>query len=992
MAKDYKFSEIEKKWVKAYADFGGYRAVDFDKTREKKYVLVEFPYPSGSGLHVGHAFSMTGADVYARYMRTKGYNVLFPMGWDAFGLPTENYAIRSGISPQKATKDNTQKFREQMDQLGLSFDWSREVNTTDASFYKWTQWIFIKLFEKGLAQKEEMPINWCPKCKIGLANEEVIDGKCERCGTGVERRTISQWVVKITKYADRLIEGLKRTDFIEKVKAAQINWIGKKEGINIRFKVSHSRGNTRDFGVPQGDTVPQEYIKVFTTTPVNFGASFLAVAPEHQLVKDLINGKLGISDDQVGEIRKYISETGRKSDFERAELNKTKTGVFSGLYALNHVTKKEIPIWIADFVLMSVGTGAVQGCPGHDQRDWEFAKKFGIEITPVVMPQREYVDENAKGYYAKRQNKNWEIIVKLNSLAQEADKTFMIHGGWGAMIQAGQEYRECEDIDVSILEQEKEWWKENLTSLGFQVGPIFGQENPDEYFQAIKKPEDEVDTHIDINVLKNIEGYEWKEFRNNKFLVQKKELIIAEKEKGISGGKVKRWKEDADFLMLGHRPYVVHTGDRGTMIDSDFLNGMDFTQAMKKTMDYFEEKGWGKRTVSYHLRDWIFSRQHYWGEPVPMIYCDKDGWQTVPEDQLPIQLPEVEKYQPTDTGESSLANIKEFVETTCPKCAGKARRETDTMPNWAGSDWYFLRYLDPNNGKSFADMEKMNYWLPVDIYVGGDEHNTLHLLYSRFIYQFLWDLGVVPKDKPEPYQKRLSHGVILAPDGNRMSKTRGNVIVPDEVAAKFGADATRTYLMFMGPFDATMAWNERSLTGVKRFIERLYRLVAEGVAKGEKSDEVSFGIINKLVKKIDGDLAVMKFNTAISAAMGALNGLTEDGRRVGVAELKKMVVALAVFVPFVAEELWQRLGGEFSVHTQKWPMAEKIIEKEVTMVVQVEGKTRKVLSIKYQVSSDKDEVEKLALEQPGVLRWLEGKKYKVIFVPGKIINFVLTGD
>ena len=790
MGDKYNFLEVEKKWAKAYADFYGYRAVDFDKTREKKYVLVEFPYPSGSGLHVGHAFSMTGADVYARYMRMKGFNVLFPMGWDAFGLPTENYALRTGISPQKATKDNTQKFREQMDQLGLSFDWTREVNTTDASFYKWTQWIFIKLFEKGLAQKEEMPINWCPKCKIGLANEEVIDGKCERCGTGVERRTISQWVVKITKYADRLIEGLNQTNFIEKVKAAQINWIDKREGVEIRFEVTRRHN----------DTVPQEYIKVFTTRPDTLeGATFIVVSPEHPIVKELKTSARG-GQARNQELKWYIEEAAKKSDLEREERVRDKTGVFTCLMAINPLTQKEIPIWVADYVSMNYGTGAVMGVPSHDERDKEFAVKFGLAIN------NEYV--------------------------------------------------------------------------------------PDE-----------------------------------------------------------------------------------------------------KVVDRLVKEGVGERKTNYHLRDWIFSRQHYWGEPVPMIYCDKDGWQTVPEDQLPIQLPEVEKYQPTDTGESPLANIKEFVETTCPKCDGKARRETDTMPNWAGSDWYFLRYLDPNNGKSLADMEKMNYWLPVDIYVGGDEHNTLHLLYSRFIYQFLWDLGAVPKDKPEPYQKRLSHGVILAPDGNRMSKTRGNVIVPDEVAAKFGADATRTYLMFMGPFDATMAWNERSLTGVKRFIERLYLLIIESVAKGEMSDEVSFEIINKLVKKIDGDLAVMKFNTAIAAAMGALNSLTEEGRKVGIAELKKMVVALAVFVPFVAEELWQMLGGEFSVHTQKWPDAVKIIEKEATVVVQVDGKTRGVIRTQeLKNSKTQERMEELALADPNIKKWVEGKKYEVVFVPGRIINFVLTGD
>ncbi len=810
MASDYNFGEIEKKWANAYVDFDGYRAVDFDKTREKKYVLVEFPYPSGSGLHVGHAFSMTGADVYARYMRMKGYNVLFPMGWDAFGLPTENYALRTGISPQKATRDNTAKFREQMDQLGFSFDWTREVNTTDPFFYKWTQWIFVKLFEKGLAEKQEMPINWCPKCKIGLANEEVIDGSCERCGTGVERRTISQWVVKITKYADRLIEGLKQTDFIEKVKAAQINWIGKKEGLIIDFEVENS----------------DRKIQCFTKFPETiYGTGWVVVSPEYPNLGSLV------TIEQKASVDEYIEFSKKKSEFERISGISEKTGVFTGSYALNPVNGKQIPIWIGDYVLANFGTGAVMGVALHDNRDYLFAKKYQLEMIQVEVPSGD----------------------------------------------------------------------------------------PD-------------------------------------YIVDSVEKVI----------------ED------------------GVMINSDQFNGMTARSgAYKAISDFLVEKGWAKRKTEYHLRDWIFSRQHYWGEPVPMIYCEKDGWQTVPEDQLPIQLPKVEKYQPTGSGESPLANIKEFVETTCPKCGGRARRETDTMPNWAGSDWYFLRYLDPTNGKNLADMEKMNYWLPVDIYVGGDEHNTLHLLYSRFIYQFMWDLGVVPKDKPEPYQKRLSHGVILAPDGNRMSKTRGNVIIPEDVTKKFGADATRMYFMFMGPFDATMAWSENGLLGVRRFIERLYRLVIEGVAKGEKSDEESFGIVNKLVKKIDSDLSVMKFNTAIAAAMGALNGLTGDGRKVGTTELKKMVAALAVFAPFVAEEMWQMLGGEFSVHIQKWPVAEKIIENEVTMAVQVNGRTRGTLQVESKKSKGESEVKELALADPKIGKYVVGKRYKVIFVPGKIINFVM---
>jgi len=751
------FKEIEAKWEPRYEGYKGYEASDLDKNREKQYILIEFPYPSGAGLHVGHAFSMTGTDVYARFLRMKGKNVLFPMGWDSFGLPTENFAIKTGIKPQEATKQNTDNFRKQMKQLGFSFDWRREIDTTFPEYYKWTQWIFVKLFEKGLAQKKEIAINWCPKDKIGLANEEVINGKCERCGTQVERRTQSQWIVKITEYADRLIEGLKDTEFIEKVKAAQVNWIDRKEGMKMRFKLSvgmdsRLRGNDEEKGseiassqAPRNDKESNdEYVEVFTSRPDTLeGATFMVVAPEHRLVEKVIDD---------AEVKKYVEQAKKKSEMERAELTKEKTGVFSGLFAINPLTKKEIPIWIADYVLATYGTGAIMSVPSHDERDGEFAKKYDLPIDWNYKP------------------------------------------------------------DMSMAER-----------------------------------------------------------------------IIKE--------------------------------------------------------------GWGEISVNYHLRDWIFSRQHYWGEPIPMIWCEKDGWVSVPEDQLPVRLPEVEKYQPTDTGESPLSSMPEWVKTVCPKCGGLARRETDTMPNWAGSDWYFLRYLDPKNEAAIADMEKQKYWLPVDLYVGGDEHNTLHLLYSRFIYQFLWDLGVVPKTYPEPYKKRISHGILLGPDGNRMSKSKGNVILPDVVAGVHGVDTLRTYMMFMGPFDATMAWNEKSLLGVKRFLDRFYKYVTkkaeENRAERHESERSVSVVINKLVNGMDGDLENFKFNTAIAKMMIALNEL-EKGGKISVDDLRKMVQVLAPIAPFVAEELWNILGGEFSVHGTSWPEVDEkyLVERVVTISVQVNGKLR----------------------------------------------------
>ncbi len=770
---EYQAKEIEAKWRGRYVDLAAYAAVDLDKKRKKKYVLVEFPYPSGAGLHVGHAFSFTGADVYARYLRMKGENVLFPMGWDAFGLPTENYAIKMGIKPQVATAENTAAFKAQMDKLAISFDWAREIDTTDPIYYKWTQWIFIKLFEKGLAEKKEMPINWCPKDKIGLANEEVIDGKCERCGTVVVHRNISQWVVKITDYADRLVSGLTKTDFDEKVKAAQINWIGRKEGFRIKFKI---KGQDRK-------------LEVFTTRVDTLGGVvFMAIAPEHPLVAMVAENEA---------IKNYKATVAKKSEMERTELAEEKSGVDTGLMAINPITKEEVPIWIADYILMSFGTGAVMGVPTHDERDNEFAKQHNLIVNEKFVP----------------------------------DETMM------------------------------------TKVLTAKVG--------------------------------------------NKF-------------------------------------------------------------------------------TSYHLRDWIFSRQHYWGEPIPMIYCPKDGWVTVPEDQLPVVLPQVEKYLPTDTGESPLALMTDWVKTTCPKCGGPARRETDTMPNWAGSDWYFLRYLDPKNDNALADTEKMKYWLPVDVYVGGDEHNTLHLLYSRFIYQFLWDLGVVPHEYPEPYIKRLSHGLILGPDGAKMSKSRGNVISPDTVVEKYGADILRAYLMFLGPFDATMAWNERTLLGVKRFLERFYRLVG-GKGGSGSADKKSARLVNKLVKSVGSDLENFKFNTAIAKQMEVVNELSGEGMALTKEDRAKLVRLIAPIAPFIAEELWSQLGNKFSVHGEKWPEYDpKLVEdEEATVVVQVNGKTRGTVQVEGNKAKVESEILELVIKDEKYNRWLQGKKYEVIFVSGRLINFVI---
>jgi leucyl-tRNA synthetase len=780
----YDFKEIEKKWIEKFESFGGFRGKDFD-SREKKYVLVEFPYPSGEGLHVGHAFSMTGADVYARFLRKQNKNVMFPMGWDAFGLPAENYAIKTGIQPQVTTDRVTKLFKKQMNAMAFSFDWDREVNTTLPNYYKWTQWIFTKLFEKGLAFKKEMPINWCPSCKIGLANEEVIDGNCERCGTETSKRNISQWVVKITDYADRLIDGLKDTDFIEKVKAAQVNWIDRREGTLIKFQLAGIAA------VRNTETRNDEFVEVFTTRADTLGGvEFVVIAPEHKIAQELKNSR----NQELKIMNEYLDNYARRDVKDRSE--RMKTGVLLPIKAINPLTEKEVPVYVSDYVSIDFGTGAIMGVPSHDDRDKEFAQALGISFDPNFVP---------------------------------------------------------------------------------------------------------------------------------------------------------------------------------------------------------SENNIGEKKITYHLRDWIFSRQHYWGEPIPMVDCPKCGWVSVPEDQLPVVLPEVEKYQPTETGESPLANISDWVNTTCPTCGGEAIRETDTMPNWAGSDWYFLRYCDNKNDNVFADMEKIKYWMPVDVYVGGDEHNTLHLLYSRFIYQFLFDLGAFPIEIPEPYKKRLSHGVILAPDGKRMSKSKGNVIAPETMIEKYGTDVVRTYMMFMGPFDATMAWNERSLVGVKRFIEKFFNYVEKELEisrnqelKIEQDLRESKILVNKLVKVAGDDLGEFKFNTVVARLMETLNSLSKDNMSISKEDLGKIIVVLSVFAPFVTEELWSLFGNTGSVHNELWPEVDEkyLVESELNLSVAINGKMRAV--IKVSPDAEEGEVIEAAKKEVNVSKYLsEGELDKTIYIKGKTLNFVV---
>ena len=810
MEEKYNPSEIEPKWQKAWEEAGFYKAVDFDK-RSKRYILIEFPYPSGERLHVGHGRSYTALDAMARKLRMQGFNVLYPIGWDAFGLPAENYAIKTGVNPAVTTKENIAHAKAQAKRWGLSFDWDREVNTTDPKYYKWTQWIFLKLYEKDLAYQAEVAVNWCPFCKTNLADEEVLaDGTHERCGNQTERRTQKQWLLKITSYADRLLEDLKTVNFLAKIRIQQENWIGKSEGITI------------DYPLVGSDKV----ISCYSTRPdTNFGTTFIVVAPEHPQLKELVTSENGKT------VSEYAIISKKTSEVDRVNLKKEKTGVFTGSYAVNRINGRKLPIWVSDFAILTSGTGMVVGVPAHDQRDWEFAKKYGLEIVPVIKP---------KG------DQNWNY-------------------------------------------------------------------------------------------------------------------------------------EKAPYLDI----------DEAEVFNSDFLNGMPALDAKERIIKYLIEKGWGKRATNFHLRDWVFSRQHYWGEPIPMIHCPKCGVVPVPEDQLPVELPYVEKYQPSGTGESPLAQMTDWVNTTCPKCKGPAERETDTMPNWAGSNWYFMRYCDPQNDKQLGAPEKLKYWLPVDLYNGGMEHTTLHLLYSRFIYKFLYDIGVAPTS--EPYARRTSHGVVLGPNGEKMSKSRGNVVNPDDVIKTFGADTFRLYESFMGPFDQMIVWSDEGVEGCYRFLKRVWHLSLT-MASTMHTSAYLLRCLHRVIKKVGEDIDNMKFNTAVAAMMEFINVWQDDKDGLAKEDQKKFLIILAPLAPFIAEELWSRLGETTSIHQQSWPEYDKglLEEEDVIVVVQVNGKVRGQLKVQSSKCKVQSEIEILAKKEPRVLKYLEGKEIrKVIFVPGKLMNFVI---
>ena len=800
---NYNFKEIEKKWQKKWEEENCFHAVNGSE-KPKFFAMIEFPYPSGAGLHVGHPRSYTALDIIARKRRMEGYNVLYPIGWDAFGLPTENFAIKNKIHPKIITKKNIDNFTRQLKMLGFSFDWDREVNTTDPSYYKWTQWIFKKLFENGLAYKQEMPINWCTGCKVGLSNEEVVNGVCERCGSEVVQRRKSQWMLKITEYAQRLIDDLDEVDYIERVKTQQKNWIGRSEGAEVKFELT------------SGD----EMIVYTTRCDTLFGATYVVLSPEHSLVQKLLP-TLENSD----EVTAYIQQAAKKSEFERTELAKDKTGVqLKGVFAINPANGAKLPVWISDYVLVTYGTGAIMAVPAHDSRDWEFAKKFNLPIVEVVS------------------------------------------GG--------------EDVQ-----------KEAYTDVY-----------------------------------------------------------------------------------------------KGNMVNSGFLNGLPVKEAIPTMIKWLEEKGLGKKKVNYKLRDWVFSRQRYWGEPIPLVHCDKCGWVAIDDSELPLVLPEIDTFEPGENGESPLAKAYDWINTTCPKCGGKAQRETDTMPQWAGSSWYFLRYIDPHNDNEFASKEALDYWLPVDWYNGGMEHTTLHLLYSRFWHKFLYDIGAVPTK--EPYMRRTSHGMILGENNEKMSKSRGNVVNPDDVVNEFGADAFRTYEMFIGAFEQSTPWSQQGLKGCYKFLERVWNIQDMLTDEEGYSKELEKAV-HKAIKKTGEDFERMKFNTAIATLMSLVNDFYKKGS-VTKGEYLTLITLLNPVAPHMTEELWEKYGKGGLLSVSPWPEydEDKTVDDEIEIAVQINGKVKEKLTIP--AGLDKAETEKAVMASEKISALTDGKTIvKVIPVPGKLVNIVV---
>jgi leucyl-tRNA synthetase len=918
----YNHQEIEAKWQKKWRETNLYKTGE-DQTKPKYYILDMFPYPSGVGLHVGHPKGYIATDIFSRLKMMQGFNVLHPMGWDAFGLPAENFALKNKVHPRIATEKNVQTFKEQLFKLGFTYDWEREINTTDSEFYKWTQWIFLKLFEKGLAYESYAPINWCPSCMTGLANEDLEDGKCERCGSEIEQKPMRQWVLKITDYAERMLNDLEKLPYWEEsIKEMQKNWIGKSEGAEIQFSITN-------YQLP---------ITVFTTRPDTlFGATYMVLAPEHELITNL---KLRITN--YDEVEEYTKKAKNKTNLERTDLNKEKTGVeLKGIKAINPVNGEEIPVWVADYVLIGYGTGAIMAVPAHDERDFEFAEKYSLPVVQVVRKKevvaRSYLMGAKNIADAELSAINVKILKKLESGSRSL------------------EIPESSLIDYIRLIKEKlnsGFWNE---IVGKEILFIF---------------KDKTGKTEEIILTKNTSS--------------KIERLGAEYNSEPYLGQASTWKWLAENET--YKDLIIHS-EEGININSGFLDGLKTAEAKEKMIAWLEEKGVGKRMVNYKIQDWVFSRQRYWGEPIPIIHCEKCGAVAVPEKDLPVVLPEVEHYEPTGTGESPLANITEWVNTTCPKCGGTGKRETNTMPQWAGSSWYFLRYIDPHNDKALVDKDKDKYWSPVDFYVGGAEHATRHLIYARFWHKFLFDIGAV--NHPEPFTRLQHVGLILAEDGRKMSKRWGNVINPDEVVEKYGADAMRVYEMFMGPFSQPCAWSTNGLIGTRKFLEKVYSLKQKSIKASKQNSRKLEGLLHKTIKKVSEDIEAFKFNTAISALMILVNAMEREDQ-LSIVNCQLLITILSPFAPHLAEEIWSELGHADSIFKQPWPKYDPELarDEKIELVLQVNGKVRDRIEVDAEIGEA--EAIELALASEKMKPWLDGKNVlKRIFVKGKLVNVVI---
>jgi|WetSurMetagenome_2_1015567.scaffolds.fasta_scaffold01610_9 leucyl-tRNA synthetase len=1002
----YNHQEIEKKWHETWGKEGIYKTGE-DESKPKYYVLDMFPYPSGAGLHVGHPKGYIATDILARMKMMSGFNVLHPMGWDAFGLPAENFALKNKVHPAIQTAKNVATYKAQLEKIGMSYDWDREINTTDPEYYKWTQWAFIKMWEKGLAYESSEPIIWCPSCQTGLAMEDLEDGKCERCGSEIERKPMRQWVIKITDYADRLLNDIdKLTGWEDSIKEMQRNWIGRSEGAQVIFELRFSNYDLEKNSPLErgGEPVASRgVLTVFTTRPDTlFGVTYVVIAPEHPLIK---NEELRIKN--LEEINKYIEEAKKKTDLQRTDLNKDKTGVkLEGVMAINPANGEEVPVFIADYVLANYGTGAVMAVPAHDERDFEFAKKYDLPVKIVVEPE----------FGVKRENEEFRKRIVAVVYDPKNKKILLLNWGekFGGYLNVGGGIEAGEDPEQAAR-------REILEETGYKNLKLIGQsEKIHHHFIAYNKG---VNRGTEINGL---------------FFELIDETAEAQKLSPEEEGKFKvEWLDAAEaknkitdpchnYLVDKFINGVAFTGD-GFNVDSDFLNGLPTVEAKKKMIEWLEKNGKGKKKINYKLNDWVFSRQRYWGEPIPMVHCPACGTVPVPLRELPVVLPEVEHYEPTGTGESPLANISEWVNTTCPVCGGPAKRETNTMPQWAGSSWYYLRYIDPHNSQALVDKEKEKYWSPVDFYVGGAEHATRHLIYARFWHKFLFDIGVVNYDEPFT---RLQHvGLIMAEDGRKMSKRWGNVINPDDIIEQYGADAMRVYEMFMGPFGQSCAWNTNGLVGARKFLDRIWAIAEKsplsrgvdtpggrGVFSSDSVKEIK-SLLHKTIKKVSEDIAEFKFNTCISSLMILSNAIEEKTHPVsrgashpsqeGISrdDFAKFIQILSPFAPHLAEEIWrEKLGNKKSIFSlttpnpsldkegsiSAWPKydPELIKDETVNLVVQVNGKLRATISVPAEIVQD--EAMTLARGNENVKKYLEGKKIiKVIFVSGKLLNVVV---